>query len=226
MNIQFDETVRAVMREYIQTNCIFRTDPEKQYALNLPKGKIYGQRPGDYNTWLVMLRRFLHNPKMLYSAANIIVLDMTIKMESGELPKDFQICGMETGSLPLIAAIQTVAMRVGKEINSFTIRKERKSYGLFNMVDGVPNEHPIVPIDDFINSGGSIRRCLETAHHEFGLKTAGHAYSIVQNYINAVDATAFSSLFQTNDFDFKFNPEQYWLPEDCNKSINKRPDYF
>jgi len=28
-----------------------------------------------------------------------------------------------------------------------------------------------------------------------------------------------------SDFDLNYDPDKYWIPDDCDKSINKRPEY-
>ena len=42
--------------------------------------------------------------------------------------------------------------------------------------------------------------------------------------VKDVDYTI-NSLFIKNDFDLNYDPDKYWLQDDCDKSINKRPEY-
>lgn len=215
---------RDDVKSYIQKNCIWRANPDTQYEKYIPKGKLYAAAPGFYNSWLVMMRRLTHNPVMLNFVAEQIYSEI----------KDFdiQLCGLETSSIPIISAIQIKAINDGKHFNSFTVRKERKKYGLFNLFDGIPNRLPFLTIDDFTNTGSSVRTVCDASLYEYNLDSFPMAYSILRNdknhenvYFNAVKIEL-KSLFKCSEFDFDYNPEEYWLPSDCDKSLNKRPDYI
>jgi orotate phosphoribosyltransferase len=138
---------------------------------------------------------------------------------------------METSSIPMMIALQQYAGRNKIGINSFSIRKERKSYGLFQFIDGMPTESPVIVLDDTINSGKSLSRCFEVCKYELGLTPAPVAYSIIK-FNDKMDAVRWNenrievvSLFSVNDFSMEYDPSKYWLPSDCDKSYNKRPEY-
>ena len=62
---------------------------------------------------------------------------------------DRQISGVEQASVPIITAILMTAKSVGIDLHAFTVRKERKAFGLENYIEGTPNPQlPAVFIDD------------------------------------------------------------------------------
>jgi outer membrane protein assembly factor BamB/orotate phosphoribosyltransferase len=73
----------------------------------------------------------------------------------------FQIGGLETAAIALVAAIVMKAKSEGIDLNGFYIRKSRKKDGLQRMVEGTLSDEKIVLVDDGINSGASIIRQLE-----------------------------------------------------------------
>lgn len=232
MLLKEEEKTRLLteIHEYIDKNCIFRCDPNVVYSEGLEPGKIYGQQPGIRNTSLFFLRRLMHDNKMLTYVSAIILDDMMRKYDSGK-DRFFQLCGMESSSIPLMIGIQAQAARYGIGMNSFSIRKSRKHYGLFNLIDGKPTEAPVVVVDDLINSGSSIAYCLDTVKHELDLSPASTVYSIIKvnpnmSHLKWNEHTMeVFSLFDMSRFSMNYSPEKYWLPKDCDRSVNKRKDY-
>ncbi len=89
----------------------------------------------------------------------------------------FQVTGLETASLPIIGAICQKMHILGMPTNGFYIRKSRKKYGLLNLIEGEVNEHPIIIIDDIINSGSTILK-QQAALGDIG-RYAEHAFSLL-----------------------------------------------
>ncbi len=224
--------IKKELYEHIDQNCLFRCHPEKVYSLSLPKGTMPGSSPTNTgSTWQFYLRRLTHNPKMLTYVSALIWERIAESLNSGKEYPAVQLCGLETSSIPLMIGIQQFAGSHGIAINSFSIRKERKSYGLFNFIDGQPADCPVIVVDDIINSGSSVQRCLEVCRYELGLQPAMNCYSIISygrndNIIkyNQQDISV-SSIFQKNEFSTTYDPDKYWLPLDCDLSYNKRPEY-
>src|SRR6266446_216571 len=54
------------------------------------------------------------------------------------LQRPFQIAGVEAAAVPIMTAIILGAGIIGLELNAFTIRKERKTYGRRNLIEGCP----------------------------------------------------------------------------------------
>ena len=221
--------IKNKIQKFIDENCIFRCNPEVEYVPKYIKGVI----PGRYkdNKYQFFLRNLSHNSTMLYYTSLLLLDEILLRCVQEEKEPYFQLCGLETGSLPLIAAIQQNALKFNININSFSVRKNRKSYGLFNFVEGVPTDAPVIIVDDLINSGGSCFRCLDVCKYELGLDVVNEFYSIMTFLddpyrINFKDIDyTINSLFVKSDFDLSYDPDKYWIPDDCDKSINKRPEY-
>jgi orotate phosphoribosyltransferase len=60
--------------------------------------------------------------------------------------RPFQIAGADAGSLPIMSAILMCAPSI--PLNAFSIRKQRKTYGICNMIEGRPTSQPVVIVDD------------------------------------------------------------------------------
>jgi len=211
---------------------IFRPDPERTYSEGLEPGRIYSKTPGKVMEWQIFGRKITHDWKGLYIVSQLVVADILHQLNEGVI-EQFQLCGLETASLPLIGGIQTMAASKRVGINAFTVRKDRKNYGLFNLIEGTPiPDVPVVFVDDIFNSGSTAKRCYEVAYHELGLAPAPILYSIINlsnagylNYARTDQNIQIRSLFQKKDFDFTYSKEKYWLPKDCDLSYNKRPEY-
>jgi len=89
---------------------------------------------------------------------------------------------LEAGSTPLLAGIPLIARVFDLNINSFSIRKEQKTYGLLNWIEGMPNEKPVMLIDDLCNSSISMRKAYDVLQEE-KIPVFNYAFSIV-NKVN------------------------------------------
>lgn len=227
---EIPEPIRQEMYSFIDKHCIFRCKPDFIYHEGAPPGIIYSQYPSlTNNTFQLFMRRFTHDAKMLHYLSAIIVKDIFKK--TGE-DTFFQLAGLESSSIPIIAGIQEYLSGNKIAVNSFTIRKERKGYGLFNFVEGISTDAPVLLVDDTINSGNSIRQCLEVCNHELNLLPHADMYAIVRfnknmEHIKYNDSIIeVNYLFDIDEFDLTYDPEKYWHPKDCDKSVNKRPEYI
>ncbi len=100
------------------------------------------------NSWLIDLRPILTRANTLDALAEVF-------WHRFERDLPFQIGGMETAATPLIAAILMKSVQKGYPINGFIVRKERKTYGAGNIIEGSITDDPIIVIDDIISSGRS-----------------------------------------------------------------------
>lgn len=212
--------------EYIDKNCIFRCAPGDTLFANVP---------GKKNTWQTMLRRLTHNPKMLSNACILLGKKIAADM----IGKDYQFCGLETSSIPLITGLQMELWNhYNVPVNAFTVRKDRKHYGLFNLIEGIPNDKPVVFVDDTFNSGASFNRTMISVQKELHLDVSTHAYCIldlgargnkkvirwddVENQI--VKEIELKFLFNINEFNTKYDETKAWLPKDC-ETLWKKAKY-
>jgi outer membrane protein assembly factor BamB/orotate phosphoribosyltransferase len=106
---------------------------------------------GSNNAWLIDIRRISLRPKVLDSVA-----DLFWRVCGDKAP--FQVGGMEAAAIPLVTAILLKGAQRGIPVNGFIVRKERKTYGAGDLIEGILNETPIVMIDDILNSGRSLEK--------------------------------------------------------------------
>jgi len=137
--------LHLLTKKYIDKNCIIRNK------------KMPGKLPGTTYTWMFYLRNGLFNHVFLSAISQMFIYKINKEIRNF----DFQITGLETGSTPLLSAIPLVAREYNLDINSFSIRKERKEYGLLNYIEGIPNKKPCLIVDDLCNSSASMRRAYD-----------------------------------------------------------------
>ena len=130
------------LREYINEKCLVRVNLAKEEPLpSRTPGELYGSQ--------YYLRRGLFNAKFL-NYVGMLFWDMYYD-EYIQTP--FQIAGLETGSTPLIVGLTMSARAFDIEVNSFSIRKEKKTYGLLNRMEGIVDpDLPVMLVDDLCNS--------------------------------------------------------------------------
>lgn len=133
------------VRNFINEFCIYRVKPGDP--------KLPGKLPNTWYAWQFYMRRGLFNAEVLGAVSELFLQKVFNELQTF----DFQIAGLETASTPLLAGIPLVAAKHGIDINAFSIRKNRKEYGLMNWIEGRVNNKPIMLIDDLCSSSGSLR---------------------------------------------------------------------
>ena len=178
-------------KKYINEKCIIRNT------------KMPGKIPGTTYTWIFYLRRGLFNHEFLSAVSQMFFYK--IEKEIGHF--NFQIAGLETASTPMLAAFPIIGRMFEKNLNSFSIRKERKEYGLRNWVEGIPNNLPVLLIDDLCNSSNSLYLAKNVLENEkipilnkaFVLvNKTNHIDNNTDKYINS--DMEMISLFNLSDF--------------------------
>ena len=149
------ETVSAAIR----ARAILRAENQRLIS---PKGNSNG--------WLIDLRRLFMDPELLDAAAELFWQEC-----ASRLP--FQVGGMEAAAIPLLTAILMKSLSRGTPVNGFILRKERKTYGTGNSIEGVLSDAPIVLVDDVLNSGASLEKARVVLEQEN--KTIAAAYVLV-----------------------------------------------
>lgn len=212
--------IETQLRQYIDQHCVFRCDPSVYYHPDRPPGVINSKIPGDSSTYCFMLQRLLHNGQMLKYAASWIADDLAQRINENKLPHSFQLCGLQSGSIALIAAIQMQLAQYKVQTNSFVVRKQRKPYGLGNLIDGMVTADPFILIDDLINQGGSIASAAAAAINEGKVQPIGLAYSLVnmqsaRRFVRYKDTTIeVVGIIDSSQINTTFSAEKYWLPVD------------
>ena len=110
-------------------------------------------------SWLFDFRSVLLEHEFLSLAAKVFW------QQCGHL-YPFSVGGLESASLPLIAAIVLSGAERGTPVSGFYIRKSRKPQGLQKIIEGQIGVHPVVLVDDLINSGGSFIKQINILEQE------------------------------------------------------------
>ena len=78
----------------------------------------------------------------------------------------FQLGGIETAAIALIAGVVMKAQQDGRALNAFYTRKSRKMDGVQRNIEGALTDEPVILLDDGMNSGKSIIRQVEVLEKE------------------------------------------------------------
>jgi outer membrane protein assembly factor BamB len=121
---------------FLKANCILTST--QQPLFNRIGGKFQ---------WVLDIRRALLNPEAMAAIANAFL---------DEHKPPYQLAAVESSGIPLMAAIQTEALRRGLKINGLIVRKKRKKHLQQSHIDGLPDGTQAILIDDSLNSGASL----------------------------------------------------------------------
>lgn len=156
------EDLRNKVKAKIEEKCLLRN-------VDLPgKG-------GSRYSWMFYMRPGLFDAEFMKNVGEMFI--HRVQKEIGNF--DFQICGLETGAVPLIVGLPLVANEKGIKINAFSVRKEPKQYGLLNWIEGKPTDQKVLLVDDIVNSTGSLRRCLNILNSQ-SIEFSGYVFSIIR----------------------------------------------
>jgi orotate phosphoribosyltransferase len=152
--------------EFIAESCILQP-----YAKSFVLGKLPGSRY-EYQYNLSPLLYNTEGMQEIYYRFNDLV-----RTEINHW--DFQLAGREPSSIPLLSALPMLARKDDHFINSFMIRKQRKSYGFHNYIEGMPNDLPVLIVDDLVNSTDSFRFCRDVIENTTTMKTLPFIFSVL-----------------------------------------------
>ncbi|OGG61396.1 hypothetical protein A3C87_00210 [Candidatus Kaiserbacteria bacterium RIFCSPHIGHO2_02_FULL_49_34] len=104
--------------------------------------------------WLIDLRKATLSPEVLDCYATDF-----FERYADQYP--FQVAGLETAAISLVAAIVMKSKMLNMPVNGFYIRKSRSKRGLLSMVEGEVQNKKVILVDDIMNSGNSFIRQIE-----------------------------------------------------------------
>ena len=104
---------------------------------------------------------YVNSKKVLFHAEAITLLGELLFDATRDL--DFQaIGGLEVGAIPMSAAALVAFHRAGRPMEGFFVRKQAKSHGSKELVEGQVNAgDKVVVIDDVLTTGGSVVQAIE-----------------------------------------------------------------
>jgi len=99
---------------------------------------------GNLLNWLIDLRPLLLQRRFLIEVCKVF-------WETHKSQGSFQLAGIETAAVPLVAALVLSAPDDRRNINAFIIRKDRKTTGLGNVIEGeVTGDAKVVYIFEWV----------------------------------------------------------------------------
>ncbi len=151
-------------RAYIDHHCILRCD----------RPLLVGDN-GSLNTWQFYMPVATLNQEFGHRIS-LLFWDRYFDQYQRQ---PFQICGCETGAVPLLSLLQAAAYERDIAVNVFSMKKQAKAYGLKNWLEGIAyKELPVLPIDDVIGRAKTLSE--ETKRlADWGFTLHAEAFSIL-----------------------------------------------
>jgi orotate phosphoribosyltransferase len=135
---------REALRHYINDHGIARVPQGGQELWALHNSGFYDNK---FNIWQFYLRDALLKSEHLMFIARCFWTVYKPRFHK----RPFQIAGVEQASIPILTTLLLTAPGMGgvNRLHAFTIRKEPKSFGYKNIIEGKPDYNlPVVFIDD------------------------------------------------------------------------------
>ena len=184
------------VRQYINTQCIARVPSASKELPSIDNGSFY--------RWQFYLRQALLDPVCL----SVICDDFWHKYGAMHACTPFQIAGVESASLPLLSALVMHAARFDVCLNAFSIRKQPKSYGRRNVIEGRPSELPVLLVDDLTSPQHNAFWYGVNILSNYRMRLFPYGYVVVWKDLDlpckplntSIGSVQFSSLFSLSDF--------------------------
>ncbi len=191
------DSARAKLRDYIQ----------KTIVSNASGARIVSPGGADDAPWLFDVRSLLLTPDFLTLAAESF-------WERYADIYPFQVGGIETVGIALVAAIVMKGAERGTPVNGFYIRKSRKHTWLQKHIEGTLNDLPIVLVDDILNSGTSFLAQIETLKVEGKVVRDVFAFVRFRPDLQTLgEGVCVTALFSPEDFGLRFSVPKFALPD-------------
>lgn len=154
--------------------------------------------PGDWR-WQLLSRRVTYDLKSARAIAELFRDKIT-----PDLPKAYQLCGIRTGGVPIIIAIQHFAL---PDVKIFSTRDENRGRGIKSLIDGEFDPAlPVLIVDDVCQRGSQIPHALNILKH-YNLTPVGFGFVLVKG-AKYEDEFPIKSLFNLEE-DFDRHHEEY-----------------
>lgn len=147
-------------RDFIEHRCVFRSPQDKP---------LLTAAGGGLNTYQFYLPIALLDQEFRRRIALLFWHHYIDEFKR----RPFQICGCESGGVALICALQSAVAAHGIAVNVFAIKKQAKSYGIKNWIEGMVLEGiPVLLVDDVVGRKATVTT-QATRLTEFGLEVMG-----------------------------------------------------
>jgi orotate phosphoribosyltransferase len=157
---------RDWIAQYIVDNCLVETGNSQP---------LYGKLPGSRYKSQFYLATLLYDQRALETVGNSF--RHLVESEIGHW--NFQLAGRLWSASPLLVFLPAYMRRYGVELNAFVVRRERKTYGMHNYIEGKPNKSQCLLVDDLCNSTDSFRHSSLVCSNEQGLQTLPYIFAVL-----------------------------------------------
>ena len=192
------------LKKIIQKNSLFN-------ASTLERLTTEDQNKSDEVKWIFDLRSILLDSKICNSIA-----EKFWAFHANDF--DLQIATMELAGVPLLAAIIAVGHHQGRYCTGLVVRKSPKKNGLFRVIEGTARQNVnTIVVDDIINSGTSVEKCLLNLA-EIGVSCTA-CFSIIDYGTRFFDKIKLkykltsNSIFRLDDFKLRMGGSSQTLPD-------------
>jgi outer membrane protein assembly factor BamB/orotate phosphoribosyltransferase len=159
-------------------------------------------------TWIFDIKSICLDPEILSVAAKLF-------WQTFAHIRECQVGGLETASVPFVAAVVLEGAAQGRKVSGFYVRKGRKKQDLTKHVEGVKTPAPIILVDDVMNRGrGFERQCVVLEEEQWPAVMAVFALVRFRDhtaYPFLIDRSIqIYSVFTLSDFNLSLpSPDQY-----------------
>lgn len=193
------EKLKKYLYDYINDICIERAKPGENKLISSYDYTKFG-------AYQFYMRRGLFNLKFI-SYVGYLFWD---KFADEYHKTPFQIAGLETGATPVTFGIlmSAPAFECG-DVNCFSIRKDKKKYGLLNRFEGIVKpDLPVLVVDDVCNTKGTIAQSFSFLKEEkidIFYKAFAIIYKDENNKIDKDAINYFEHIFKFKDFVLEYD---------------------
>jgi orotate phosphoribosyltransferase len=136
-----------------------------------------------------------------HHAVAVVLHDLITQAE----PEVRALGGLTMGADPIASAVATLSPTLGKPLDAFYVRKEPKTHGTQQWIEGskaVPPGTPVVVVEDVCTSGGSSLKAVERARlHGLDVRRVIALVDREEGGRAEVEKLVpFTSLFKASDF--------------------------
>lgn len=167
-------------------------------TLSLQRGE-FTLSSGRKSNYLFQLRQTTMHPEGAHVLGDVIVDFMNAQTIGC-------VGGLAVGAIPLVSAILVLSYSKQTPVDAFFVRKEAKSHGALERIDGyVRDGGEVLIVDDVATSGGSILKAIEGMKAEFPSCRVSKALVVVDREEGAAASLAeqgieLFSIFKRSDF--------------------------
>jgi len=174
LTLPLSSTDPQYFADYIVEHCLLK--PERDY--------FFGKLPGTRYASQYYLANALYNQDFLARVAEGFY--QLVEERVGHF--NFQLTGRAWSAIPLLVALPAYLRLRGINVPAFMIKRERKTYGIHNFVEGqIDRSRPVLIVDDLCNSTNSFIHCRDVCLKEENLVLLPYIFAVLNKYLPSRD---------------------------------------